>query len=137
MWISLPTPKGVIFAHGSRFGGHALFVKDHSIYYVYNFLGLPPEYRLMVAAPTSGRHIVGVEFTRERMGERHETFGSARLHVDDAVGATANIRTQMRFTLCGEGQCIGCDNGDAVSSLYKATLRVHGRDQSQGGLRRG
>jgi hypothetical protein len=28
----------------------------------------------MVAAPTSGRHIVGVEFTRERMGERHETF---------------------------------------------------------------
>jgi arylsulfatase len=25
----------------------------------------------------------------------------------------------MRFSLCGEGLCIGYDNGDAVSSLYQ------------------
>jgi arylsulfatase len=30
--------SGVIFAHGSRFGGHSLFIKDHKLYYVYNFL---------------------------------------------------------------------------------------------------
>ena len=35
--------EGVIFAHGSRFGGHALFLKDQKLWYVYNFLGLPPE----------------------------------------------------------------------------------------------
>jgi arylsulfatase len=70
-------------------------------------------------ASTSGRHIVGVEFVRERTGEHHETHGTAKLHVDDRVVESGSIRTQARFTLCGEGLCIGYDNGDAVSSLYK------------------
>ncbi len=29
--------EGVIFAHGSRFGGHTLFIKDKKLHYVYNF----------------------------------------------------------------------------------------------------
>ena len=32
--------SGVIFAHGSRFGGHSLFIKGTKLYYVYNFLGI-------------------------------------------------------------------------------------------------
>jgi arylsulfatase len=35
--------SGVIFAHGSRFGGHTLFMKDRKLYYVYNFLVIKPE----------------------------------------------------------------------------------------------
>ena len=31
--------QGVLFAHGSRFGGHALYVKDNRLHYVYNFVG--------------------------------------------------------------------------------------------------
>jgi arylsulfatase len=38
---------GVVFAHGSRFGGHALFIKDHKLYYVYNFLGIKPEQKFV------------------------------------------------------------------------------------------
>ena len=30
--------SGVIFAYGSRFGGHTLFIKDRKLHYVYNFL---------------------------------------------------------------------------------------------------
>ena len=30
---------GVLFAHGARFGGHALYVKDGKLKYVYNFVG--------------------------------------------------------------------------------------------------
>ncbi|MEI6915662.1 MAG: arylsulfatase, partial [Armatimonadota bacterium] len=41
--ITDPDCSGVIFAHGSRFGGHALFIKDKKLYYVYNFLGIKPE----------------------------------------------------------------------------------------------
>ena len=41
--ITSPDAEGVIFAHGSRFGGHALFLKDRGLHYVYNFLGIPPE----------------------------------------------------------------------------------------------
>ena len=30
---------GVLFAHGSPFGGHALYLKDGKLKYVYNYLG--------------------------------------------------------------------------------------------------
>jgi hypothetical protein len=33
----------VIFAHGSRFGGHFLFIKDGRVTYAYNFLGIHRE----------------------------------------------------------------------------------------------
>ena len=31
--------SGVLFSHGARFGGHALYVKDRNLKYVYNFVG--------------------------------------------------------------------------------------------------
>ena len=51
---STPGTEGVIFAHGSRFGGHALFVKDGKVTYAYNFLGIPPEDRISAPVPTAG-----------------------------------------------------------------------------------
>ncbi len=38
--ILAPGAQGVLFAHGSRFGGHALYVKDSRLHYLYNFTGL-------------------------------------------------------------------------------------------------
>jgi hypothetical protein len=38
--IPAPCAKGVLFAHGSRFGGHALYVKDNRLHYVYSFVGM-------------------------------------------------------------------------------------------------
>ena len=40
--VDIPAPgaEGVLFAHGSRFGGHALYVKDNRLHYVYNFVGI-------------------------------------------------------------------------------------------------
>jgi hypothetical protein len=32
--------QGVLFAHGSPFGGHALYIKDDRLHYVYNFVGM-------------------------------------------------------------------------------------------------
>jgi hypothetical protein len=75
--------QGVIFAQGSRFGAFSLFVKDGKLTYVYKFLGIPPEQRLVSDAPTSGTHIVGVEFTKQAMGEHHEPHGPLKLYVDD------------------------------------------------------
>jgi arylsulfatase len=119
--------EGVIFAQGSRFGGHALFVKDGSLVYAYNFIGIPPEQRIAAPAPTSGAHVVGVEFTKERQGERRESHGPLRLHVDDEVVAEDEIRTMTGYyALCGEGLCIGYDNGDAVSSLYTPKFEFTG-----------
>ena len=114
-----PKTEGVIFAHGSRFGGHALFIKDGTITYAYNFLGIPPEDRIQAPAPSSGKHIIGVEFTKVRMGEYREGVGPLKLFIDDQQVAEQEIRTVMgHFSLCGEGLCIGYDSGDSVSSMY-------------------
>jgi arylsulfatase len=119
--------QGVIFAQGSRFGGHALFVKDGALTYAYNFLGIPPETRITATAPSSGRHVVGVEFTKERMGEHHESYGPLKLWVDDEVVAEQEIRTMTgHFSLCGEGLCIGYDGGDAVSAEYRPKFAFTG-----------
>ena len=111
--------RGVIFAHGSRFGGHSLFVKDGKVTYAYNFLGIPPEDHISAPVPTDGRHIIGVEFTKERMGEHREGVGPLRLYIDDQLVGEQEIRTVMgHFSLCGEGLCIGYDSGDAVTKEY-------------------
>ena len=114
-----PQSEGVIFAHGSRFGGHALFLKDGQIVYVYNFLGIPPIYRVTSPAPASGRHIIGVEFTKEGTGPYREGVGPLKLFIDDQQVAETPIRTVLgHFSLCGEGLCIGYDSGDAVAADY-------------------
>ena len=111
---------GVIMAHGSRFGGHSLFVKDRKLYYVYNFLGIPPEQKLVSdRALTPGKHVLGVSFEKKARGEHGESHGTATLYIGDDVVATADIRTQTgHFMLCGEGMCIGVDSGDVVSKEY-------------------
>ena len=123
-----PTTEGVIFAHGSRFGGHALFVKDGTVTYAYNFLGIPPGGPHPGArCRPPGRHIIGVEFTKERMGEYREGIGPLKLYIDDQLVAEQEIRTVMgHFSLCGEGLCIGYDSGDAVSTHVRGlAVRLH------------
>jgi hypothetical protein len=119
--------QGVLVAQGSRFGGFSLFVMDGQLTYVYNFLGAPPEQTIVAAAPTSGTHIVGVEFTKERMGEHHEAYGTLKIHIDDEVVGEQEIQTlASRYSLCGEGLCIGYDGGDAVSNQYTPKFEFTG-----------
>jgi arylsulfatase len=122
-----PSSEGVIVAQGSRFGGHAMIVKDGTLYYVYNFLGIPPEQRVSAPAPTTGRHIVGVEFTKESQGEYRESHGPLKLYIDDQVVAETQIRTMTGlYALTGEGLCVGYDSGDSVSSLYRPKFEFTG-----------
>jgi arylsulfatase len=111
--------QGVIFANGSRFGGHSLFMKGGKLTYSYNFLGIPPEQQITANAPAAGKHVVGVEFTKERQGEHQEFYGSLKLYVDDKVVAQDEIRTMTgHFSLSGEGLCVGYDSSDPVSNEY-------------------
>lgn len=114
-----PGAQGVLFAHGSRFGGHSLFIKDNKLHYVYNFLGIPPEQTLVSEELTPGPHVLGFEFEREGAGEHKESVGVGRLYVDDQLVAEGPYRTQIgKFTLCGDGLCVGFDSSDTVSRQY-------------------
>ena len=98
-----------------------MFVKDGKLVYTYNFLGIPPEQKLSVDAPGSGKHIVGVEFTKQSVTKQLETLGKMKLYVDDKVVGEGDFRVQSgHYSLAGEGLCVGYDGGDAVSSEYKS-----------------
>jgi hypothetical protein len=85
------------------------------------------EQRLVADAPTSRTHVVGIEFTKARMGEHHEPYGPVKLHVDGQVVAEDGFRMiASRYSLCGEGLCVGYDGGDAVSSEYKPKFAFSG-----------
>lgn len=112
--------SGVIFAHGSRFGGHALFIKNKKLYYVYNFLGIQPEQKFVSSmALKPGKYTLGMEFIREKTGEHGEQIGTMKLYINDKVVAEGPMKTQPgKFTLSGDGLCVGFDSGDAVSREY-------------------
>jgi len=113
--------EGVIFAHGSRFGGHALFIKDMKAHYVYNFLGIKPEQKFASKTLKPGKYTLGMEFIREKAGEHGESLGKATLYVNEEVAAQGDMKTQFgKFTLSGDGLCIGRDSGDSVSEEYKS-----------------
>jgi arylsulfatase len=117
--ITDPNCSGVIFAHGSRFGGHTLFLKDKKLYYVSNFLGIKPEQQFISGELTPGKYTLGMEFNREGTGDHGSSVGTTKLYVNDAVVAEGPMRTQPgKFTLSGDGLCIGNDSGDAVSAEY-------------------
>jgi arylsulfatase len=124
--VTSPDAEGVIFAHGSRFGGHALFLKDKKLWYVYNFLGIPPEQHFVSEPIEPGKHVLGMEFVKESTGEHGETHGTTTLYVDEEAVASGPMRTQLMFTLCGDGLCVGRDSADAVSKEYESPARFKG-----------
>lgn len=118
--------SGVIFAHGSRFGGHSLFIKDHKLYYVYNFLGITQQ-QMVSPALKPGNYTVGMEFIKEKAGEHHESIGTAKLYVNAKEVATSPMTAQFgKFTLVGDGLCVGYDSGDPVSTLYPSPSEFKG-----------
>jgi arylsulfatase len=66
--VDLPKPgaQGVLFAYGSRFGGHALYIKDNRLCYVNNFVGIT-EQKVVADAdlPTGENLILSAEFAKD------------------------------------------------------------------------
>ena len=122
--------EGIPFAktRTSRFGGHTLFIKDQLLYYVYNFLGIPPEQQFVSPGPVpTGKHIFGAEFTKESTGQYGESHGTLRLYIDDNLVASGPMRTQTgKFSIAGEGLCVGRDSADAVSHEYTPEFPFRG-----------
>jgi arylsulfatase A-like enzyme len=123
-------PSGVIFAHGSKFGGHALYVKDGRLKYVYNFLGREEQILTAAADLPSGPCVLGFEFKMQEMvklGESpvpNQCVGHGRLHINDTTVAELDgMHTQVgKFSLCGEGLNIGRDGSGNVTDDYPGDL---------------
>jgi arylsulfatase len=120
--VDLPAPgaQGVLFAHGSRFGGHALYLRDNRLHYVNNFVGIT-EQRIDAGEdlPTGEGLILSASFDKDGEAAPGVAEGTLTLwHGDKQVGA-GRIKTQPgKFSLAGEGLCVGRDSGEPVTDDY-------------------
>ncbi|WP_280236023.1 arylsulfatase [Nocardia cyriacigeorgica] len=120
--VDLPAPgaSGVLFSHGGRFGGHALFLRDNRLHYVYNFLGTDRQH---VAAtedlPTGTDLILAASFDKDGEVSPGVATGILSLYHGDRKVGEARIKTQPgKFTLAGEGLNAGRDGCDPVTDRY-------------------
>jgi len=120
--VDIPAPgaQGVIFAHGARFGGHTLYIKDNRLHYVNSFVGL---FEQMVVAtedvPTGENLILSASFDKDGEDPPGVATGILSLYHGDRKVGEARIRNQPGyFELAGEGLCVGRDSGAAVTDDY-------------------
>jgi len=126
--ITDPNASGVLFSMGTRFGGHALYIKEMKLHYVYNFLGIKPEQHFVSSQELKpGKHILGMEFLREGPGPNHEHLGKMTLYINNKVVAEGAMKTQLgKFGLGGSGLTVGYSNLDAVTQDYVAPAKFQG-----------
>ena len=110
-------PSGVLLAQGGRFGGHSLYLRDGMLKYVYNFCGLQEQVVSSTEAVPKGPMTLSAVF--EKTSETMPTTGTLSLYVDDRLVGSGVIRTQPgKFSLAGEGLCVGRDSGEPVTDDY-------------------
>ena len=115
--IDSPDARGVLFAQGSRFGGHALYVKDGRLKYVYNFVGDLEQVVESAEPLPAGRKVLSAAFERE--GDTMPAEGTLTLRMGETTVGQGRIRTQPgKFSIAGEGLTIGKDSGEPVTTDY-------------------
>jgi arylsulfatase len=119
--------EGVIFSHGSLFGGHSLFIKDHKLHYVYNWLGETDQVIVSDAEIPAGDCVLGVSFDKTGNDAQHSATGTLSLYINDLKVDEAEIKTQPgKFMLGGEGLNIGKDPGSPVTNMYTSPFAFTG-----------
>ena len=124
--VDIPAPgaQGVLFAHGSPFGGHALYVKDNRLHYVYNFVGMAEQKIDATADISTGNNLIlAASFDKEGEDPPGVAVGTLSLWHDDTKVGEGRIKTQPgKFMIAGEGLCVGRDSGAGVTNDYPGEL---------------
>ena len=112
--------EGVLFAHGARFGGHALYVKDNKLHYVNSFAGMfEQKVDATEDVPIGDDLILSASFEKDGEDPPNVATGMLSLFYGDRKVGEGRIKTQPGFfSLAGEGLCIGRDSGEAVTDDY-------------------
>ena len=120
--VDLPAPgaQGVLFAHGSRFGGHSLYVKDNRLHYAYNFVGMfEQKIDGTEDLPTGENLILSASFDKDGEDPPGVATGTLSLYHGDKKVAEGRIKTQPGlFSIAGEGLCVGRSSGEPVTADY-------------------
>jgi len=101
--------EGVLFAQGSHFGGHALYVKDNRLHYVYNFVGSLVQ-RIVASEdlPKGENLILSAAFERDGEDPPGVSTGILSLYHGEAKVGEGRIKTQPgTFGVSGSALTVG------------------------------
>ena len=124
--VDLPAPgaQGVLFAQGARFGGHALYVKNNRLHYVYSYVGAV-EQKVVATEdlPTGENLILSASFDKDGQEAPGVATGILSLYYGDHQVGEGRIKTQPgKFSVAGEGLCVGRDGGEPVTDDYPGSM---------------
>jgi hypothetical protein len=104
---------------GSRFGGHALYIKENRLHYVNNFVGIVEQ--MVVGSedvPTGHNLILSASFEKESIEADH-TSGTLSIYHGDQMVGTSPIKTQLgAFAIAGAALYVGRHSGEPVTDDY-------------------
>jgi arylsulfatase A-like enzyme len=119
--VDIPAPgaEGVLFSFGSRFGGHALYVRDGRLHYVNSFVGsIEQKVDGSVDVPTGKNLILSASFKKDGHERDHVTGMLTLYHGRKKVGE-GRIKTQLgAYEIAGSYLVIGRDPGEAITEDY-------------------
>jgi arylsulfatase len=108
--------EGVLFAIGTRFGGHALYVKDGRLHYVNNFVG-NDEQKVVgsVEVPTGEKVFLSASFEKKGQEPDRTTGTLSLFHGEDKVGE-GEVHTQLgAFAIAGAALYVGRHEGEPLT----------------------
>ena len=115
--VDLPDPgaEGVLMAQGSRFGGHALYIKDNRLHYGNNFVGLGEQkVDATEDLPTGEDLLLSASFVKDGEDPPHVSTGILSLYYGEKK--------------VGEGA-----DQDAARQVLARRRRAHGGARRRGG----
>ena len=102
--VDIPAPgaEGVLFAHGARFGGHALYVKDNRLHYVNSFVGMfEQKIDATEDLPTGKDLILSASFAKDGEEPPGVATGILSLYHGEKKVGEGRIKTQPGALLAG------------------------------------
>jgi hypothetical protein len=119
--IETTQASGVLFSHGARFDGHALYIKDGKLKYVYNWVGMFEQIVESSESITPGHAVLSATFERE--GNAMPAERTLTLHIGETKVGEGRIKTQPgKFSIAGERLNIGKDSGEPITDDYPGQL---------------
>lgn len=121
---------GVLLAQGGSTGGYSFYLKDHTLHYAYNFLGVEHFHVATTDAIPPGHHELRLEF--EPIGEADLAHGKgtparAELYVDGRRAGQGDLPITIPINIgITEGLTCGRDDGSSVTEDYQAPFAFTG-----------